>query len=169
MEPRGNNAQYGELAHLLKKQTEQIDVLILQNKRIQERVLAVEVAKLDTKDDTTGSGTSTSAGFLLVDTDRSSWQQTYPPKGEGTPASLIYLWFTVELRVFCSCAVKKAMLYEFRYISGYLILFIPLGFKLYSSSSVIMNVLKPEASLIEHLRRLFHRSFDYVQSSILQK
>ncbi|EGZ23108.1 hypothetical protein PHYSODRAFT_324362 [Phytophthora sojae] len=102
------------LIDLIKRQSEQIDVLILQNKRLDERIFAVE-AHLKTL-------TSTAA------TQPANADATLPASEQPPP------WFTAEPRVYASRSVKKTALYEYRHIAGYLMLFLPEGFALDISS-----------------------------------
>ncbi|POM81856.1 Hypothetical protein PHPALM_114 [Phytophthora palmivora] len=92
--------QYTALANLLKKQSEQVNILILQNKRIEELLLAVETPK--------------------ATSDVSVAAQT----------AIRYEWFTAEPRVYASGSVMKTSLYEFRRVPGHMMLFLPPGVKL---------------------------------------
>ncbi|KAJ8561962.1 hypothetical protein ON010_g7714 [Phytophthora cinnamomi] len=129
------------LIDLLKRQSEQIDVLILQNKRLDERMLAVE-AQLHILT----NGTASSArrfetacdGVTDAVTEQQSALEAKAPrskkKGAQSLSAIWFEWFTAEPRVYASRSVKKTALYEYRHITGYLMLFLPLGFKLDTSS-----------------------------------
>ncbi|OWY91681.1 hypothetical protein PHMEG_00039639, partial [Phytophthora megakarya] len=56
-------------------------------------------------------------------------------KGCQPLAAIWYEWFTAQSRVYSSHAVKKTTLYEFLYITAYMMLFLPAGFALDDASS----------------------------------
>ncbi|KAG2783657.1 hypothetical protein PC116_g27793 [Phytophthora cactorum] len=49
-------------------------------------------------------------------------------------AAIWFEWFTAEPRAYASPGVKKTTLYEFRHITGYMMLFVPTGLALDASS-----------------------------------
>ncbi|EGZ19010.1 hypothetical protein PHYSODRAFT_332725 [Phytophthora sojae] len=61
---------------------------------------------------------------------------TTRPKKKGAQSlpAIWFEWFTAEPRVYVSRSVKKTALYEYRHIAGYLMLFLPEGFALDTSS-----------------------------------
>ncbi|KAG2783473.1 hypothetical protein PC129_g8933 [Phytophthora cactorum] len=60
-------------------------------------------------------------------------------KGSQSLAAIWFEWFTAEPRVYASPAVKKTTLYEFRHITGYMMLFLPTGLSLDTSSPAIKD------------------------------
>ncbi|KAG3007476.1 hypothetical protein PC121_g7876 [Phytophthora cactorum] len=55
-------------------------------------------------------------------------------KGSQSLAAIWFEWLTAEPHVYASPAVKKSTLYEFRHITGYMVLFLPTGLALDASS-----------------------------------
>ncbi|EGZ24741.1 hypothetical protein PHYSODRAFT_372565, partial [Phytophthora sojae] len=55
-------------------------------------------------------------------------------KGAQSLSAVRFQWFTAEPRVYASRSVKKTALYEYRHLAGYLMLFLPEGFALDTSS-----------------------------------
>ncbi|KAG3250491.1 hypothetical protein PI124_g4901 [Phytophthora idaei] len=135
---RGDTDQITVLLEHVQRQTEKIEVLILQNKRLEERLLAVEhhmhvPATTTTQDPSSGVASSSSAvshstGHATPKVARAK------KKGSQSLAAIWLEWFTAEPRVYTSSAVKKTTFYEFRHITGYMMLFLPTGLALDASS-----------------------------------
>ncbi|KAE8976532.1 hypothetical protein PR003_g26110 [Phytophthora rubi] len=124
------------LVDLIKRQSEQIDVLILQNKRLDERMLAVE-SQLRTLTKTPAADSACSAMLPTVAEQPSPLAAKATrsnKKGAQSLSAIWFEWFTAEPRVYASKSVKKTALYEYRHITGYLIIFLPMGFALDTSS-----------------------------------
>ncbi|GMF26388.1 unnamed protein product [Phytophthora fragariaefolia] len=119
---------------LIKRQSEQIEVLILQNKRLEDRQLALE-AQLRTQLDILAISERPS-GQPAVTPSASQVQPTVRPtkKGSQSLSTVWYEWFTAEPRVYVSRYLKKTALNEFRHAVGYMMLFLPMGFALDEAS-----------------------------------
>ncbi|POM60291.1 hypothetical protein PHPALM_30876 [Phytophthora palmivora] len=135
-ESRDSSAQYTALVDLLKKQ---INILILQNKRIEERLLAVESPKATSErplSDSRGDTLRRDGSMPEVAQTTAQLSRVARPKKKGLQllSAIWYEWFTAEPPVHRSRSVKKTTLYEFRHIAGYMMLFLPSGFKLDASS-----------------------------------
>ncbi|POM81493.1 Hypothetical protein PHPALM_527 [Phytophthora palmivora] len=131
-------AQYTALVDRLKKQSEQINILILHNKRIEERLLAVETPKVTSERPLSDSRSDTvrrdgSIPEVTQTTAQIPHVARPKKKGQQLLSAIWYEWFTAEPPVYRSRSVKKTTLYEFRHITGYMMLFLPSGFKLDAS------------------------------------
>ncbi|GMF58897.1 unnamed protein product [Phytophthora fragariaefolia] len=136
--PRDCSCHASAVLQLIKRQSDQIEVLTLQNKRLEDRQLALEarlsrqldfpaISKRPSGDSTTQPAATPSASQV---------QPTVRPKKKGSQSlsAVWHEWFTAEPRVYVSRSVKKAALYEFRYATGYMMLFLPMGFALDEAS-----------------------------------
>ncbi|KAG3126543.1 hypothetical protein PI124_g23342 [Phytophthora idaei] len=140
---RGDPGQIAVLLEHVQRQTEKIEVLILQNKQLEERLLAVEhrmhvPGTTMTQDPPSGvasasSAVSHSTGHATPKVARAK------KKGSQSLAAIWFEWFTAEPRVYASPAVKKTTLYEFRHITGYMMLFLPTGLALDASSPALKD------------------------------
>ncbi|ETO70931.1 hypothetical protein F444_12676 [Phytophthora nicotianae P1976] len=119
-------------------QSKQIDILIQQNKRLEERVLAVESNLrtfselpsnpcLDGVEDTSETPSHRQQHLLAMPRAKK--------KGSQMLSRVWFEWFTADPRVYASNSVKKTTLYEMRHVTAYLMLFLPQGFALYSTSA----------------------------------
>lgn len=128
--PSVSDSHSAEVLSLMKRQSEQISVLILQNQRLEERLLAVE-AKLHSP-----SAPAKTVAGCVSQPDQQIAIRTVRPKKKGSQslAAVWYEWFTAEPRVYASRSVKKTTLYELRHTAGYMMLFLPHGFSLDASS-----------------------------------
>lgn len=120
---------------LLKRQTGQIQLLVLQNKRLEDRLRAVE-----THLQIAGPETSTVASSVHADT-RAQQPLLKPTqavrgkkKASQSLAATWFEWFTADPRVFVSSSVKKSTLYEFRHAVGFMMVFLPSVFMLNATS-----------------------------------
>jgi hypothetical protein len=119
---------------LLKRQSEQIELLIRQNTRLEDRLQAVE-AQL--RDAIPGGESITSAHTDPLSNDTTPAAASVvlsKKKGSQSLSATWYEWFTDEPRVYASTSVKKAALYEYRYMAGFMMLFLPNGFMLDAGS-----------------------------------
>ncbi|KAG2795775.1 hypothetical protein PC129_g4728 [Phytophthora cactorum] len=131
---RGDTDQIAVLLEHVQRQTEKIEILILQTKRLEERLLAVDhhmhvPGTTTTQDPSSGVASSSSAvshstGHATPKVARAE------KKGSQSLAAIWFEWFTAEPRVYASPAVKKTTLYEFRHITGNMMLFLPVGLAL---------------------------------------
>jgi hypothetical protein len=120
---------------LLKRQSEQIELLILENTRLEDRLQAVE-AQL--RNAIPGGENITSAhttDALSNDTAPAAASVVRSKKkGSQSQSATWYECFTAEPRVYTSTSVTKAALYEFRHMAGFMMLFLPNGFMLDAGS-----------------------------------
>ncbi|KAG3059777.1 hypothetical protein PI125_g24992 [Phytophthora idaei] len=135
--PSDDSDRLGVVLKLVQRQTEQISVLILQNKQLEERLLAVE-DKLHTPSGTT---TQEDIGRDAAPSVNTELYSQPPPKaarakrkGSQSLEAMWFEWFTAEPRVYASQSIKKKALYELRHVTGYLMLFLPTSFALDLSS-----------------------------------
>ncbi|OWY94553.1 hypothetical protein PHMEG_00035681, partial [Phytophthora megakarya] len=105
--------QTTSLLEQLKRQSVQIDVLILQNTSLPPEML-LSVSSLP-------PGTPPQPVLLAT---------RLKKKGSQLLAAAWFQWYTAEPRVIASPAIKKTKLYELRHTVRYMILFLPLGFAL---------------------------------------
>lgn len=108
LEPKSDVA---EVLEVLKEQSKQIHVLTLQNKRLEERQLAMEMIvrshfNISVHDEQPNTGLSQAS---VTPQTLQQAQQTVRPKKKGsqTLSAVWYEWFTAEPRVYVSRSVKK--------------------------------------------------------------
>ncbi|EGZ22666.1 hypothetical protein PHYSODRAFT_330408 [Phytophthora sojae] len=102
------------LIDLIKRQSEQIDVLILQNKRIDERILAVEAHLQALTNTAATQSANTDATLPAPEQPPPIGATTTRPKKKGAQSlsAIWFEWFTAEPRVYVSRSVKKTALYD---------------------------------------------------------
>ncbi|GMF38323.1 unnamed protein product [Phytophthora fragariaefolia] len=132
--PSGCSCDASAVLQLIKRQSEQIEVLILQNKRLEDRHLALE-AQLCTQLDIPAISERPCRQPAATPS-ASQVQPTVRPKKKGSQSlsAVWYEWFTAEPRVYVSRSLKKTALSEFRHAVGYMMLFLPMGFALDEAS-----------------------------------
>ncbi|KUF84407.1 hypothetical protein AM588_10000687 [Phytophthora nicotianae] len=137
-----NASETSAVLDLVKRQSDQISVLILQNKRLEERLLALE-AHLRPQTDTATSNVRPSTGNLAAHANapistlaplQSPQAVRSKKKGSQSLSAVWYEWFTSEPRVYATQSIKKTTLYEFRYSVGYMMVLLPDGFVLDTAS-----------------------------------
>ncbi|KUF91438.1 Glutathione S-transferase T2 [Phytophthora nicotianae] len=122
--------QISTLLQHVQHQTEKIEVLILQNKRLEERLLAVENHMQVPVSTSSQDPPSVRASSSAAEGQSTTKVARAKKKGSQSLAAIWFEWFTAEPRVYASPVVKKTTLYEFRHITGYMMLFLPTGFAL---------------------------------------
>ncbi|GMF14929.1 unnamed protein product [Phytophthora fragariaefolia] len=132
--PRDCSCDASTVLQFVKHQSEQIEVFILQNKRLEDRQLALD-AQLRTQLDIPAISERPS-GQPAATRSVSQVQPTVHPKKKGsqTLSAVWYEWFTAETCVYVSRSVRKTALYEFRHAVGYMMLFLPMGLALDEAS-----------------------------------
>ncbi|KAG2787351.1 hypothetical protein PC129_g6312 [Phytophthora cactorum] len=132
-----------EVLSIGKRQSEQISVLILQNKLAVETKLhpPLDTGSRSGQIDAAPSATSQPEATHESQHSSQTLRQTVCPKKKGSQSlsAVWYEWFTAEPRVHASRSVKKTTLYEFRHTAWYMMLFLPSGFALDAASSAFKS------------------------------
>ncbi|KUG01946.1 hypothetical protein AM587_10000499 [Phytophthora nicotianae] len=142
--------QISTLLQHVQHQTEKIEVLILQNKRLEERLLAVENHMQVPVSTSSQDPPSVRASSSAAEGQSTTKVARAKKKGSQSLAAIWFEWFTAEPRVYASPVVKKTTLYEFRHITGYMMLFLPTGFALDVASQLTKTKYWPLA--IKHAK-----------------
>jgi hypothetical protein len=138
--PPEETSDIAALFELVKHQSKQLDVQILQNKRLEERMLAIEThLRMQVGDQTPGAQPDADQQATQPTPQQGSRALRPKKKGSQSLSAVWFEWFTSEPRVYTSRSVKKTTLYEFRHAVGYMMLFLPTGFALDEASDAFKS------------------------------
>ncbi|KAE8971643.1 hypothetical protein PR003_g27281 [Phytophthora rubi] len=138
--PPEETSEIAAVLDVVKRQSKQIEVQILQNKRLEERLLAIEThlrMKMVDQAPITRPDADQQAAAPTPQQD----SRAIRPKKKGSQSlsSVWFEWFTSEPRVYASRSVKNSTLHEFRHAVGYMLLFLPIGFALDGASDAFKS------------------------------